>query len=91
MLAADRRIWESSIYARFFLPLEVQNEIIGAINSFRISNNLVLTENDIKEDSAILSLLATAINNARMAEETITAKNVEAVNKELKNLPIWMD
>ena len=88
MLAADRRIWEILPFmSGLFLPLEVQNEIIGAINFLRISNNLVLTENDIKRIQQYVSPLATAINNARMAEETITAKkNVEAVNKELEKL-----
>ncbi len=88
MLAADRRIWEILPFmSGLFLPLEVQNEVIGAINFFRISKNLLLTEEGITRIQQYVFHLATAINNARMAEEIMTAKKkVEAVNKELEKL-----
>jgi diguanylate cyclase (GGDEF)-like protein len=71
MLAADRRIWDIlQFISGLLLPLVVQNKVIGAIDFFLISKNLVLTEENIKKIQQYVSHLATAINNARLAEET---------------------
>jgi len=88
MLAADRSIWEILPFmSGLFLPLKVQNKIIGAIDFFRISTTFVLTEDNIQRIQQYVSHIAAAINNARMSEEIITAKkNVEIVNKKLEKL-----
>jgi transcriptional regulator with GAF, ATPase, and Fis domain len=71
LLPGYRRILELNPFTSgLFLPLEVRHQVIGAINFFRMTKNLNLTEKDIDKIQNYVSHLANAINNARLAEET---------------------
>ncbi len=71
MSPADKRFWEMNPFVSgLFLQLKVQSKVIGTINFFRMKEDLILTQNDIRKIEYYISHLATAINNARLSEET---------------------
>ena len=77
MRPMDRKIWEMIPCASaLLLPLEVQNQVIGSINFYRMEEDLRLTDEDIEKIQNYVSHLATAINNARLFQELDEAKKI---------------
>ncbi|MFC1848927.1 response regulator [candidate division CSSED10-310 bacterium] len=70
-LPLDRQIWEiTQAKAYLHFPLEVQQEVIGVLCFGHSKESFDLTSQDIKIIQRYVTQIATAINNARMAEET---------------------
>jgi PAS domain S-box-containing protein len=77
MRPMDRQVWEMiPCTSALLLPLEVQNQVIGSINLYRMEEDLRLTDEDIEKIQNYVSHLATAINNARLFQELEGAKKI---------------
>jgi len=71
MLPIDKKIYlVKPFVSALLLHLEVQNRVIGVIDFFGIDNDFKLTDGDISTIQRYVSQIATAINNALLAEKT---------------------
>lgn len=78
----DKRVYEiNPVQAYFLSPLIVQNRAIGTILFADTKTAFTLTEKQMETLHQYISQIATAINNARLSEETRKALN-EARSKE---------
>jgi len=68
---ADKEIYSLlSFVSILILPLELQNQSIGCICFFAKEKEFALSENDISKVQTYVSQIGSAINNARLTEET---------------------
>ncbi|MFC1850278.1 two-component regulator propeller domain-containing protein [candidate division CSSED10-310 bacterium] len=93
MLSLDRQIWDIlSFKSVLFLPLEIQNRVIGVIDFVSVQDDMELSEEDIRKIQHYISHLATAINNARLAEETQQAlMEIAHINQVIQTVNSTLD
>ncbi|NOY68588.1 MAG: response regulator [Deltaproteobacteria bacterium] len=71
MLPLDKQIWAVLPFVSILmLPLEVQNQTIGCVTFYGTTQEFDLSQKNISRAQQYVSQVATAINNARLAEET---------------------
>ncbi|MFC1850330.1 two-component regulator propeller domain-containing protein [candidate division CSSED10-310 bacterium] len=89
----DRQIWELLPFKSVLcLPLEIQNRIIGVIDFLRVHEDMRLSEGDIRKIQHYISHLATAINNARLTEETHQVlKEIAHINQVIQTVNSTLD
>jgi len=80
MRPCDKEIFQiHPAMAYLFVPMEIQNQIIGVMGFGNTKEHFRLNKDDIKKIQSFVSQVATAINNARLAEE------LKTINEKLKS------
>jgi len=84
----DKELYEvNPVKAYFLAPLFVQNQVIGAIIFSDTKEAFILSDKQIDTIQLYVSQIATAINNARLAEETqLSFQEAKAKEQEIAHI-----